>query len=95
MKENERYSDESKAKGGSVPPDERRHSKARSASSKAGMPNGGSSFDKDQEARRESAESGAITSLNIERVTPDELREVAWRDLETMPTPAPRRNPTK
>ncbi|HEY9721996.1 MAG TPA: hypothetical protein V6D47_08265 [Oscillatoriaceae cyanobacterium] len=81
MNDKERYSREAKAKGGSVPPDERRNSKARSASSKEHMPNQGSSFDKTIEAKRECEASGEITTLDIERVSEDQLKEIAWRDL--------------
>lgn len=83
MDKQERYARESDAKGGSVPPDERRNSKARSASSKAAMPNEGSSFDKREESKLMHEQAGEITTVDIERLPAAARKAIRDRDLES------------
>lgn len=80
MDEKERYERESKAKGGTVPPDERRHHKGRSESAKQNMPNEGSSFEKREQAKRDRAKSGELTTVDIEHVSEAEKKAIAKRD---------------
>lgn len=82
MDEKERYMRESKAKSGSVPPDLRRNSKARSASSKEHMPDQGSSFQK-KEQRERDLEKGGFETVDIERVSDEQRKAIMRRDLET------------
>lgn len=82
MDEKEGYMRESKAKAGSVPPDMRRNSKARSASSKESMPGEGSSFHKQEQRERDRATEGFDT-VDIERVSDEQRKAIMHRDLET------------
>jgi hypothetical protein len=81
MDKKERYERESLAKGGSVPPDMRRNSKARSHESISEMPNEGSSFRKREEATRERAREGFDT-VDIEHLSEEKRKAIIDRDLE-------------
>lgn len=74
MDDKERYERESKAKGGSVPPDKRHNSKARA--SVAREPH-------KREQAKHDRESAGFATVDIERVSDAQRKAITQRDLST------------
>lgn len=81
MDKKERYERETKAKGGSVPPDERHHHGGRSETAKQHLPNAGSSFDKREQAKVQIAKSEEISHIDVEHLSKKAKQAIADRDI--------------